>query len=247
MDYTTNGTFPTTLALANNGKGIAPGQAVDNIIYVPDNTSNPNNFCLQYRIGANTYAVDNNSQPTKGVCLSNLVGNGNFAIDSNSDGYADNWSSASSTPNIASPSVSNNIQYWTPTVGNAWSSSTQTGSPSGAFTLSNTFGHMYYIKAVVSNIAQFIWWGSDGNIVSLGVTGSSGLVSGIRTSNSNASNARWIVYANIAGTQSSISYVLSIDLTATYGAGNEPTKAQMDTIMSSYPNNWFNIVAKVNL
>ena len=38
-----------------------------------------------------------------------------------------------------------------------------------------------------------------------------------------------------------------VNLTDTFGAGNEPTKAQMDTIMSGYPNGWFNITAKANL
>lgn len=37
-----------------------------------------------------------------------------------------------------------------------------------------------------------------------------------------------------------IKYVLLIDLTATFGAGNEPTKAEMDEILSRLPNNWFN-------
>jgi hypothetical protein len=44
-----------------------------------------------------------------------------------------------------------------------------------------------------------------------------------------------------------ISDVSTIDLTATFGANNEPTQGQMDTIMGNYPNKWFNIVAKASL
>ena len=79
IDLTINGDFPATLALANNGKGITSSQSLDSVIYVPDNTSNPKNFCLMYRIGSNTYAMDNSSAPTRGVCLSNLISNGDFA------------------------------------------------------------------------------------------------------------------------------------------------------------------------
>ena len=38
-----------------------------------------------------------------------------------------------------------------------------------------------------------------------------------------------------------------IDLTASFGVGKEPTKAQTDTLMTQLPNSWFNITAKVNL
>lgn len=39
---------------------------------------------------------------------------------------------------------------------------------------------------------------------------------------------------------------LAIDLTAAFGAGNEPTKAQMDTIMQQFPNSWFNGTVTAN-
>lgn len=35
-------------------------------------------------------------------------------------------------------------------------------------------------------------------------------------------------------------YCTAIDLTAAFGAGNEPTKAQMDTLMAQFENNWLN-------
>ena len=33
--------------------------------------------------------------------------------------------------------------------------------------------------------------------------------------------------------------VFAVDLTATFGAGNEPTKAEMDALMAYFPNSWF--------
>jgi hypothetical protein len=41
--------------------------------------------------------------------------------------------------------------------------------------------------------------------------------------------------------------LIAIDLTDKYGPDNEPSKAQMDAIVDSYPNSWFNITAKANL
>lgn len=42
-----------------------------------------------------------------------------------------------------------------------------------------------------------------------------------------------------------VQYVLAIDLTAIFGAGNEPTKEQMDRLLSTYPNSWFNGTAEI--
>lgn len=36
-----------------------------------------------------------------------------------------------------------------------------------------------------------------------------------------------------------IKYVMAVDLLQTFGAGNEPTKTEMDYLLSLYPNNWF--------
>jgi len=46
--------------------------------------------------------------------------------------------------------------------------------------------------------------------------------------------------AEIAGSSSySFGYVTLIDLTTTFGAGKEPTLAEMDRLMARYPNSWF--------
>ena len=94
MDQITTESFPTTLALANSGKGITPSQTMDSVIYIPDNTSNPKTFCLQYKKGTTTYAVDSTSPVSSGVCLGNIITNSDLSLDSNSDGIADGWSIA---------------------------------------------------------------------------------------------------------------------------------------------------------
>lgn len=42
-----------------------------------------------------------------------------------------------------------------------------------------------------------------------------------------------------------IKYALTIDLTATFGAGNEPTAEQMDGILAKFTNSWFNGTANL--
>lgn len=43
----------------------------------------------------------------------------------------------------------------------------------------------------------------------------------------------------VAGRVMQVKYALAVDLTADFGAGNEPTKEQMDTLISAMDNHWF--------
>ena len=45
--------------------------------------------------------------------------------------------------------------------------------------------------------------------------------------------------ATVAGKVMNVKNVFLIDLTATFGAGKEPTLAEMDRLMARYPNSWF--------
>jgi len=46
--------------------------------------------------------------------------------------------------------------------------------------------------------------------------------------------------ASATGQATEWKYPLLIDLTACFGAGNEPTKSEMDHLLTKYPNSWFN-------
>ena len=46
-------------------------------------------------------------------------------------------------------------------------------------------------------------------------------------------------------TEGRIKQLLVIDLTATFGAGKEPTRDQMDKLLSVYPNSWFNGTSEI--
>ena len=249
LDQVTNSAFPATLALANGGKGIIPSQSLDNIIYVPDNTSNPNNFCLEYMKGANTYAVDSTSQPLKGVCLANLVTNSIFATTANWNNYYASLSAASNTltaignvtprtsfttyQDTTTPIVLNKKCYISARV-----RTTSNGVSSiyivGRGSTSGIIGQRTVVTT--SNPTKDIWYSVSG-VITLNDAGTTG-------------NLEVLIHLGSSDTNTlvmEVQQVMAIDLTATFGAGNEPTKAQMDTIMSTYPNSWFNIVAKANL
>ena len=238
LDQITNDSFPTTLALANGSKGITPSQTMDSVIYIPDNTSNPKNFCLQYRKGTNTYAVDSSSQPSSGVCLQNLVTNGDFSNGTNGWVVSNGSTSISSQDGVLTmnndtsapliyqmiPQIQlNDIIYVRGRV-----LSGNSGSPYVRFAVSDN-GYNAKSQAIINSPTINTWYDISG----LG-------------SYSTASNTKFFVQQVNLGTAKT-KFLIALDLTATFGAGNEPTQAQMDTIMNSYPNNWFNIVAKVNL
>jgi hypothetical protein len=92
--------------------------------------------------------------------------------------------------------------------------------------------------------------GTNQGIVHPSLLGSYVRLSGIWTVSSNAIN----LYTKLQDGRSTgwttdyVKYWSVIDLTNAFGSGNEPTQAStVDTIMSNYPNNWFNIVAKASL
>ena len=43
-----------------------------------------------------------------------------------------------------------------------------------------------------------------------------------------------------AGQVTEVQYMLLINLTQVFGAGNEPTREQMDELLAQFPNSWFN-------
>jgi len=249
IDQTTGDNFPTTLALANNGKGITPSQTMDSTIYIPDNTSIPKNFCLMYRKGNNTYAVDNNSSVSNGVCLQNLVTNGDFS--NNTSGWTVVYGATSVAGNILSDT------------GNGTSIDTTIFQDSNIpvavnkkiyaralLRVTNSNCLLLHVRiqgstgggsvaaAQISNPTINTWY-SESGIVNIDATQVGNVRIGIRQTYADSSTQN--------GKTIQVQQVIMVDLTAIFGAGNEPTSAQMDTIMTNYPNSWFNIAAKANL
>lgn len=114
--------------------------------------------------------------------------------------------------------------------------------------------HKYYVKNKIKRISGSgcvltIYAGNgspstvDLSIIGVGVFDSLALgdwysYSGVFTATQ--SYARYLIgRLSIATFVANIDDVIAIDLTETFGVGNEPTQAQMDSIMSFYSNSWF--------
>ncbi len=106
--------------------------------------------------------------------------------------------------------------------------------------------HQLYVRALVNTQAT-----NAGLNVTDGITATSAYptvsntmqqVSLVKTVGATAT----LIYVKLADNRTSgwtkmfADNFLCLDLTALYGAGNEPTKSEMDTIMSQFSNSWFN-------
>jgi len=172
------------------------------------------------------------------VVLTNLVPNGDFRQGTSS------WLGYGASISVVDDSL-------TATVTNVF------GGVAARSTLSPTAvsGRAYYLKYTIKP-----FWTHQPLVVGLGGPGwmtpkaSAGIetaVSGIYTATTPSTYVD--LRLNQAGTtmmatgsQVSFKRVLVIDLTTTFGAGKEPTKDQMDQIMTQLPNGWFYSTTTVN-
>jgi hypothetical protein len=188
-----------------------------------------------YREGTDVYAVDSYSAPSKGVCLTNLVTNGDLSLDGNFDGLADNWSAS----NVVSKSLSNNTQSFIASA--SWAGA-------GTTVASKVVGDSYYTSALVRASSNIVVLGNNvGSVTYHSGSGNYERLSTVVVANINTLAPTIYDLRSSGWDTVYVRYVLCIDLTATFGAGYELTKAQMDTIMNGYSNNWFNITTKVSL
>ena len=117
----------------------------------------------------------------------------------------------------------------------------------GVVTLRQNFavveGHKFYFSADIENIKKA--GGLYGIINNFGdpqrIINLNGLELGAhRVSTVFVVNTWGYLYINsVEGTEFYIDNLIMIDLTATFGAGNEPTAEEMDDILAKYPNGWF--------
>ena len=160
----------------------------------------------------------------KQVSLTNLVTNGNFASTTG-------WISSGASFTVS---------------GNEASFLANSTSDTLAQNKSITSGRVYYYA---------IWCKASSSSVAVGV---SNMVSGGTVSHSGGSSYEFLsIRAVAASTVSAVvwaiadnrssswntvncKYATMIDLTAAFGAGNEPTKAQMDNLMLQFPERWLN-------
>ena len=99
--------------------------------------------------------------------------------------------------------------------------------------------HIFYIRCSYELISGSFGLGSkgdsiDNDVTTVGVGVFSKTISGGIEANNN-------LIVNFAiSTKCYVDNILTINLTTLFGAGNEPTKEQMDAMLSYFPNSWFN-------
>lgn len=103
-------------------------------------------------------------------------------------------------------------------------------------------GNKYYLTFSISDYASTnagitLQWGSQ---ILVNTINSNGNKKYIFTATQSTS---MLYFNHTVATGQKIDYALDdvilIDLTETFGAGNEPTQAQMDALLATYPNSWF--------
>ena len=186
-----------------------------------------------YNVPPDALVIEGECAQTVGVWGTNLVTNGDFSNGTTG------WSGYS-----ASVAASSNIL-------------TCTGSGEYAYAGANSpnmtvyAGHKYYTAAYMSSSVA-------GKTLQLRVTGSNEIVFEVFTAPADifhlirgvatyAATGAYNIIPRVAfastaeatGAIVKVKYVLAIDLTAAFGAGNEPTAEQMDAYLAAYPNSWF--------
>lgn len=159
-----------------------------------------------------------------------IITNGNNLIDTNGDGVSDGITISNAT----SLSIVDNAQRYTPTA---------------------QFGQIFRLGSATANDKTYarVMVKSTSNSVYLNIGSSTGVTLGQYSGSGNFEWVSSVATKNGTGTCSvapysfltsnwvpiDILYWEFFNLTAIFGSGNEPTKAEMDTILNSYfPNYW---------
>lgn len=215
----------------NSGSGVYPSSLSDARLTLDNNatysyyvSADGSNYCLQGTTDNMTQSIaGNNPTVSDATCVAatNLVSNGDFSQGAN--GWSAMYSSISMYNGLLSM---NAAAQWgkartiipTPVVGDKYYYRAEVNTPTAS---------VYYFG--IYNLEQYI--------VTVGVQN----VSSIRLITTSAQ--AYFDFGDSRSTGWEVAYidnVLCIDLTAAFGAGNEPTATQMDAMLANFPNSWFN-------
>ena len=242
-----NGSYPADLSTA----GIASSSGV---AYGYSTTNSNANFCLTATVGDISYYLDNDTKatPTEGGCnghtwpggvvMTNLVTNGDFSNGTSG------WMSHNSTVAISEDGVVDTIVD-SPVYANGFIYRSD-------FLVAANHVHYYAASVKVQNTqsSYLVLSLQDDHIDQKNspVSGQWYNLSGTKKHTVDrqimAFRIRhfYVDKLTASGKTMYIKNALAIDLTATFGAGKEPTKAQMDQIMNQFPNKWFNGTVTAN-
>lgn len=168
--------------------------------------------------------VDGKSAQTVGVWGTNAVTNGDFS----------NGTTMFSTEVSASLSAANNELILTIITGSQ--------SDNRIYQLiGTTVGHKYYLGGSImrTNANMFTPKIGGSDAVYLTAVANTYVTYGIVATAVDTTSYSVYLSDTVAGEVIKFKNLLAIDLTATFGAGNEPTATQMDEYLAAYPNSWF--------
>lgn len=157
----------------------------------------------------------------------NIITNGNFSKSSN--GLAENWGTSAGGANNFR--ISSGRQYWTP-VNTGFSSAMKNIEGEDVFS-----GHKYYISFEQSNVFT-VNFSTGLELVARDIV-SNGKVSAIHELSENGEGIIRF-YPRVANVESSIKNVMVIDLTETFGMGNEPNLGYFEYLIGMLgAKDWF--------
>lgn len=238
-----NTIYPTSGNLANAGITDSP-----NVSYQYTSATGAS-YCLTAINGNTAYYIDSATQPTPtqggcngqiwpgGVAMTNLVSNGDFSQGTTGWNGSANYSRSAAgqimTMTVVTVPVSNHMD-----------------NPSAVAVA----GHKYYIAYEINPFRTHTptaYIGGAANNLSVSAaagvfTRGSTIIAAANTNHLHIYANGWVPDGAVVGAQAKFKNVFATDLTATFGAGAEPTKAQMDAIMQRYPNSWFSGTVTAN-
>ena len=153
--------------------------------------------------------------------LVNLTTNGNLSTDTDGNGWGDNWYYGGA--NATEPRIANNTQYWKPTTANVYSSAIRYNDKP----ILN--GHVYYVSWEQTNVMQ-VFLGQGQNI---SYNEGNGFKEKVVTS-ATAIDKNIIFFAKTANVEAGVKNLMVFDLTETFGAGKEPSLAEIKTNISGW-------------
>lgn len=220
-----NGAYPLTGSLAD------AGISNEDVVYEYTSADGAA-YCLTASNGNAIYKITESTVPTSGGCnghtwaggvvLTNLVANGDFSSGTSGWVLGTGWSIDTSGRKLIATGAS-------------------TGQAYRGVAVTNT-SIVYFALDVLALASGAVEVHPGGVPTSAGaIANAPGRLSVVYDLKNTAANGNFVVGKYGASVLTSeTTRLLAINLTATFGAGNEPTKAQMDTIMQQFPNNWFN-------
>jgi hypothetical protein len=185
-----------------------------------------------------TYATNTDNAvalKTDKLLTTNLITNGDFS--NGTTGWSANNSTISTSAN---------------TLINTGNGSSQFPRTNGGSIFANNQTYYVRMRARVTNsdaVEMFIGHGPSAIArITVPIINQWYQVTGVVSNPSNAELRIYHSYADSAtanGKVMEVQYVSVINLTQIFGTGNEPTKEQMDALLSAYPNSWFDGTSEI--